>query len=443
MLDDLAELIVPDVAPGEAAEAEVPEPESAEDEAVETPPAEGAESSEDAGPAEGDGGPEDKSWLTKEGELDLRKAAPELRKTLNTMRETDPKTAKAFRAALGEDLAYKESFNTPEEARLVKAEVEAIGGREGLASLQSIAADVEETDALVEAGDPKVLERIQSDSPEGFKLLVPHAVEMYSKADPEGFSRMVHPYLVNSLIAANVPQVFDALVEAATNGDSDSVKKIASNLTQWLKGQQSQAQQLRGSQMNPERDKISAEWKKINEAKDADFNSKWQASVGSFALSGIERAVKPYSSGLSDAQRSDFIRGVVSDIQQRLSRDAVYTKQEAAILRQRDPDKVAAFKNAKIQSLIPSAVQAVAELRRLSPSRPGATAKTAAAPKAGAKSPALASGSPGTPTNPIKVQSRPNAKDIDPSTPLESRIAQKAKMGTGPNKGRWVTWSGR
>lgn len=385
---------------------------------------------------------EKKDFGKGDDDVDLRKAAKEVREALNKFRDSDPANkplAKALRQALGHDLAYQESFKTPEEARVTKASIDALGGQEGLATLQQTATTFEEERSAFKIGDPKVLESIAKDSPEGFKKLVPAALDMLAKSDYDSFSKMMHPHLVDSLVKSNVPAVFDTLMEAAASGDAEMVKKIAGNLVSWFKGQQSTAAQYRQQAVSPEQDKIKAEWDKINAAKDADFSAAWQKQVGDFAISNLEKASKPYTGGLNEGQKTDFINGVIADIQRRLNSDKVYEKQEAAILKTRNVQKIAAFKNAKIQSLIPEAIQAVAGLRRLTPARPGV--KTPGVAKPGAKVAAPVTGQ-GSAAAPIRLAAKPSLGDIDEKTPLEARIGSKALMKSGPYKGKWVTWKG-
>lgn len=414
------------------------------DEGEPTEPVEG----EDAEPKEGeDDEPKDEKGDKKsagkgDDDVDLRKAAPELRNALNKLRETDPKGAKLLRAALGHDLAYQETFKSPEEARVFKASVDAVGGPEAIAEMQEQVAYSQEIDALADAGDPKVLDTFFNDFPDGTKKLAPVFLEKLRELDAKAFNAVLQPHLVDSLVGAEIPQVFDALLAAANEGNTEAIKKIAGNLVNWMKGNQSSAQKFRTTTNDPERDKIKSEWDKINTEKESSFTKQWSEPVKQHAMSSIYKAGLPYVRTVPMGQQKAFFQEVVNEIQRRMDGDKTYAQQENALMKSktRDASKIANFKNAKVDVLVPSVIEKIAkDFGFKATAAKAAGSKPAAGAKAGVK-PVVGAGS--SPMNPVYIKDKPAQQDRDLSVKnaIELQIAGKALMKSGPYKGKWVTW---
>ena len=117
---------------------------------AEVPPDGAIEAADGEAPAEGD-----------------KPAAPpnasQIRAALKAFREASPEHAQAAKLlndGYSRAEAYKEVFPDVATARNVRAALDTIGGIEGLSELQSTIASVEETDSMLYAGDPNVLDQI-------------------------------------------------------------------------------------------------------------------------------------------------------------------------------------------------------------------------------------------------------------------------------------------
>ena len=429
--------VVDETAEGDPADEETAPEEPAEGETGDEEPAEGDESDPDAEP-KGAGKGDDN--------IDLRKASKELQTALGKFRDADPANkplAKMLRTALGHDLAYQETFKTPQEAREFKAAVESIGGREALAEMSTQVAFAQETDSMLQANDPKVLDRIQEDFPEALNKLLPSVLERAMKANKESYSQAIQPHLIDNLEAAGVGNVLDALDEAVKNNDTATITKIAANLKAWYGGQKSTAAKFRTDMVNPGQEKVDGEWKKINDEKQKMFDDQWKGPVGQHASSAMWEAGKVYIQKVPIGQQRAYFQTVINEVDRRIAGDKTYMSQEGAILRSknRDVNKLVALRNAKIDTIVPDVTAKVAKDFGYKAGQ--APTKPAAGAKPGAKAPVTGVGS--SPQNPVFVKDKPADADRDKTVKnyVEHVIAGRALMKSGPYKGKWVNWRGK
>lgn len=383
-------------------------------------------------------------------DIDLRKAAKELRESLNKLREIDPKAAKALRSALGHDLAYQESFKTPQEARVFKAAVDAVGGPEAIAQMQEQIAYSQEIDSAAEVGDPKVLDTFAKDFPDGYKKLMPHYLDSVKKMDREAYAQAIQPHLIDNLEAAGVGNVLAALQEAAQNGDADAVKKIAANLAAWYGGQKQTAAKFRTDSANPEREKIDGEWKKLNDEKEKGFWGGVSKSINEKALPLLSSKTKPYLQNVPLGQQQAFLQSVTAEAIRRINGDKTYTAQDNALskAKNRDANKIVAFRTAKFESVLEGAIEKVAKDFGYKPGQKPAAGAKPGAGKPGAGKPPVITGAGASSTNPQYVDPKfaPKFEDLDlakmggKDKALTFKIAGKGVPKSGPYKGRWISW---
>src|SRR5580700_1836210 len=239
----------------------------------------------------------------QDGEKAASGAAPsakELSAALKAFREANPEhgaAAKLLNDGYRRAEAFQEVFKGGvQEARGVRAALDAIGGTEGLATLQSTVASVEETDALLDAGDPKVLDAIIEDSPEGFKKLAPHVLSRLQKLDAEAFGRTIQPHLVRGLADANFAGVLSAL--ASKVSDNAEASAIVRDMQAWFESQKQQAERQNADALNPEREKLSQREAKLVESERKQFEGQVSAQVDPHIRQTLGASLKPFSNSL-------------------------------------------------------------------------------------------------------------------------------------------------
>ena len=317
----------------------------------------------------------------------------------------------------------------------MRAALDAIGGTEGLATLQSTVASVEETDALVDAGDPKVLDQIIEDSPEGFKKLAPHVLSRLSKLDPEAFGRTIQPHLVRGLTEANFAGVLSAL--ASKLGDNAEAIAIVRDMQAWFDNQKQQAERQNADALNPEREKLSAREAKLVENEKKQFEGQISSKVDPHIRQTLGASLKPYSTALK-AQPAGVQQAIaaaaITQLSQALDADKAFVSQFNAMKGRKgaDPAKAAQFANARVSQLAEQVIASVVKSFGLKQNgnKPGPKVDAGGAQR-------------NAPNNSIvKLSKAPNDGDIDwdDLQATEAYIRGRARMKSGQFKGRIVEW---
>lgn len=378
---------------------------------------------------------------SEDGEPSSTPAQPttaQIRASLKAFRESNPEHAQAAKLlndGYSRFEAYKEVIPTVEEARNIRAQLDTIGGLEGLANMQETLASIEETDALLDAGDPAVLDQIIEDSPDGFKKLAPHYLQRLSKLDPEAFGRTLHPYFVNTLIDANFPNVLNAL--ASLVQDKPEAATVVKNIREWFDGQKNLSDRLRTDTISPEREALNAERAELEKGRRADMENKIGSEVGAHIRSELGSRLKPYAASLNalaPAVRNAVAREAISELARALEADAVGKKQTEAMMAVRKPDvaRIVSYNKSRVSSLADSVIAKIVKEFQLKPG--AAPARPRTAPKPGAK--AAPSGEV------VKISKAPNNDDIDWEYPgaQQGYIRHRAMMKSGVHKGKFVQW---
>ena len=365
--------------------------------------------------------------------------ASQIRAALKAFREASPEHAQAAKLlndGYSRAEAYKEVFPDVATARNVRAALDTIGGIEGLSELQSTIASVEETDSLLDAGDPKVLDQIIEDSPEGFKKIAPHVLSRLQKLDADTFQKTLQPHLVRSLIDANFPATLQYLERAV--GDNADAKAVVQNIMQWFEGQKSVAERLNNDTLNPEREKLNTERQQLVKERQDELKGRIAQDTDSHIRQELGTKLRPFSESLKtlpEAVRADVARACITHLAQALRADKAFQTQLQTMLNSKKPDRerIVRFTNEKVSSLGDKIIETVVKSYGLKTGKPAA--RTTTTTKAVTESPAANSAM-------VKLARQPNINDIDWETPgaQQGFIAGRALMKSGQFKGRYVQW---
>lgn len=362
----------------------------------------------------------------------------QIRATLKAFREASPDhgpAAKLLNDGYSRYEAYKSVFPTVDEARNIKTHLETVGGMEGLAAMQQTLASIEETDALLDAGDPKILDQIVEDSPEGFKRLAPHYINRLQKLDPIAYAQALQPHFVRSLIDSNFPAVMDHLSRQVA--DKPEAQAIVQNIQRWFEEQKSLAERQNADTLNPEREKIASEWQKLNQERQKGLQSDIGHQVDSHIRQELGTRLRPYSAALNalpEAVRLDVARAVITKLAEAIKADKAYQIQNSAMLQARKPDKekIIALNKAKVTALADNVIAAVAKSYNLAPGAAKPPAKTRPATQS----------VPSQSTELIKLLKPPSDAEIDWDYPgaQQGYIRGRARIKAGHFAGRFVQW---
>ena len=363
----------------------------------------------------------------------------QIRASLKAFREASPEHAQAAKLlndGYSRYEAYKSEFPTVEEARTVKAQIESVGGLEGLAEMQSVMSSIEETDSLLEAGDPRVLDQIAEDAPEGFKRLAPAYLSKLQKLDPEVFVKTIQPHLVAGLEQAGLPQVLSYL--ASKLSDKPELADIANQALDWFKNQKQLAERFNSDVLNPERQRIQDEMGQVQKERQEMLQSSISAAVDTHIRQELGGRLRPYSAALNAlpmAQREDIARACINTLGAALEADKAYQTQVKAMMGARRPDqaKIIAFNKQKVSALADRVIEAVVK-------NYGLKAGAAPAPKRGTRGAAPApKGADNGPKPFVQLSGPPRESEIDWNHQFMNErafIQHRAIL----KDGRWVKW---
>lgn len=336
---------------------------------------------------------------------------------------------------------YTKLFPNIDEAREVKATLDAIGGVTGIADLQTMVQGIERIDQMVDEGDPAVVEDMAKESPEGFTKLIHHGLEILEKMNSTEFDNTIRPSLVRSLINSGMGDYLADALESLEAGDTQGAARRISGISRWL-GRLVEAEKGREKNVGPDpreealkEQRLQLETEKQNITRD-----RVKGDIVSYLTDTISSGVKPLLKGqnFSQQQIDDLIDGVGREINATMGADKAYGSNLAALMRKGDIEKTEEYIKAKINAIRQKSINSVFN-RRYSgvQARPAKKVVTAGKPgiqtetKPGVK--AMAE---------IQVPQKPPDDainwDRDPSMIL--RINHKGYLASGPNKGRLVHW---
>jgi hypothetical protein len=366
-----------------------------------------------------------------------------IRAALKAFRESSPEHAQAVKLlndGYSRYEAYKEVIPSVEEARTIRASLDSVGGIEGLASLQGIVNNIEETDSMIEQGNPEVLDRIIEDSPEGFAKLASPYLEKLAKLNPEAFQAAVQPHFVRGLIDSKFPRVMDYL--SSKMGDKPELKEIVDSVRQWFSEQKSLAEKSNQDALAPERQQLLKERETLRSEQRKSFEAGIGTEMNTHIQSELGSRLKPFAASLNTltpAMRLNVAQACMTELAKALSNDKAYKTQADAMMNAKKPDRarILTLNKTKVTSLADAVIAKVAKeygLKVGAPAKPGT--KTATATKAAPTSTEL-----------IKVAKQPADGDIDWDFPgakqafITHRAALKVEVAKARGlKSRFVKW---
>jgi hypothetical protein len=289
-----------------------------------------------------------------------------IKEALRALKETNPQAAKALNEAFFQRKEFLKEFpDGLASVRQLKATVDAIGGPDGLANLQSRSTLLDQIDSEIAEGNPAVLDSIMKDSPDGFKRLVPEIINRLQSLDAKSYGDALRPHFVSTLEAAGLDEVIEGVDQALKAGDGPGIQKIITNLYRWYAGLKQQVQKT--SSVDPERQKFEQERTKFSAERESTYRQDIGKQAQSFMAGEMQKALAPFLKGknLSADARSDLDSGVNAEINKLLLADATYQQNMKGLLKSknRDVQKITNYINAKLVDTVPKAARAVWQRR--------------------------------------------------------------------------------
>lgn len=401
----------------------------------------GGDGSADAG--DGSGGSEADAGgekLDGEGEkLDGRKGPQVIRDAVKAACEALPEQAKYLtKLANGyfREQAFKATFATPQDAANAKQLIESVGGVEGIAKFQERDQVYQAQDAMLEEGNPEVIDDFFEDFPEGAAALAPHYLEKLAKANPEALSAAVMPYVVGTLQGIG----FDNFLRTMhAESDPAKFKGLVEQLYKWFAGEHQKAGQLRQpAAKNPASDRVKQQQTKLDQEREQLFKdgvtAKVRTSTDAEIRSIVDQQAKRY--GWTDKQKAHYEKTLGQRVVDALNADDTYKSQlkikQTSKARTHDTvaSHIAGAFNAKLKELAYDVATEIYGTPKGGKGKPGGK------PTTGVVKPGTPKTSPGG--GPILVSAQPSREQVDWRKPNSEElwIMNQAWL----KNGRFVTW---
>jgi len=380
--------------------------------------------------------------------IDARTNPAAIRSALKAFRDLDPKNAPIARQlndAYGRYTAYKEVFPKVADAQAARALLDAVGGDEGLTNLQATVKSVNETDALLYAGDKRVLDSLYDDmkaagKEAAFSKLAGPYLDKLRKISPEAYNETLQPHFFAAIKASGLTGVVNGILDAIKDPakpNVDAIKSMASDILEWYKNLEQTVGKTAPDELAPEREAFERERSEFQSQKQKDFEISVATSCEEHNNRSLGAALRPYL-------KSPFFKGfsreslavIGSNIKQRLfselTNDASYQSQMDAFFSAPSPDraKITSFHQAKVDTMAKRIVKSTIETMYPNYARGAVAPPKKAAPAATA-----------APTGITFVPAKPADTDIDWSRDPQRMlfITSKAYL----KNGKLVSWKPR
>jgi len=426
------------------------------------------------------------------------KATPDsISKILKAVKDSDPKNAgaaKVLRDSYFGEQAFKKEFPSVQAAREAKAFIESIGGPEGWESAQSTLKALEDTDKLVQEGNPQIWNNIIDDLKaqnhlEALPKLVAGGLDALKAQDQAKYSEAIVPHSLAYMESVNLPKAIVALdkylkmaeqelTTAEYKGEAKGIgalKTIVSDMNAWIKEVQDDAKAKADTttKVDPERLKLEEDRKAFikqqedaAQAKTKEFQANTAKELESYSNTTLGKSlstflVMPFFKGMPQsgpdgghaAWKVNLGNGIKARLYDALENDKAYQTSMRAQWSQKNPDKakIAKIHNDTIDAISEDIVREEVEARYPNYAKGGSAAGRATAQTVKKEADTKAAKASTSSGKPIYVSVKPKdlvrqtvrvaGKEYSPSDLTTLEITGKGFVKSADGKTlKYVTW---
>jgi len=372
--------------------------------------------------AETQGENQESTQQTEADKVDGRRFNPEWSKALKELRELYPDKADMLTKMRDNYARYQALQEVApkglEDVRAWKSTMDALGGSEAAADLMQRAADVEQVDAKIIAGDFSVVSELPEDMQKGFFQMLPDALAELSTKDPQAFAAAVMPHFAAALQGTGMEAHLQKMYAAAEG--NEPLKELIKQQYDWYQAQvQGKGTMPGGTKTaSPEVQRLQAELNSLREADDQSFIGGITEKTNQYVTESFAKNAEVYLKqlNLTDAQKSDLAESFNVKMVDKLASDTAFQKQLAAYksLKNRNPETV----NSYIRSKIDESAKAIID--GLVTARYGGMRKA---------KPVVAAGTSTTDAGVVRVAKTPDQSEWDMAKMDAVGYEQTAKIG--------------
>lgn len=369
----------------------------------------------------------------------------QLTKAIRELKEAHPDHAQALKelqAAYYKGDRYAKIFPSAEEALEAKSMLDAIGGKQGMVDFQKQRDLIREYDRQVDEGDPEVVKWMAQASPDGFKKLVPTALQTLQHLDYEAYEEILQPILLETIEASGVTRAIASALQELKAGETSRANSIIQQVQDWVDRHRQIAQQRANRYQDPRLQQLESRERNLSEQTRQMVESHVERDIDFYLQSKVPETIKKIAgaSKLSPQAREDLRDGVLDEIDRMMRADEFYNSSKSSMIRQALPsgdiDPVVRFAKAQIDKVLDRSARSVWNRRYGSLESSRSTASRGSSPVQPRNgSPRVASQPQAQ--RPVLVARRPDANQFDTSrTTQEMFLSGKGYL----KNGQFVTW---
>ncbi len=359
----------------------------------------------------------------------------QLRKLIAELQADHPESAqvlKRARDAYFQAETYKREVGTIEQARNLRATFESLGSEEGIQELQDSAETLRQIDEQGAAGDPGLIDAMASESPEGFKKLVPVALDRLARMDPAAYENALRPAIAQVL--SNLGERLAEAVEWIRAEQPQFASRTLERILGFITEQNRLAQQAQAEPASADSSRFREREAQVAEREQRIFVRDIGQQVRPYIRQKVETALRQQlaSGRLSSEAKDSLFNEVLSQFDQLPDREM---RRWRALVEAGDAPRAVSFVRLRADSMAERLAKEVWKTRYGGSAQPAAES---AAPRPRPATP-QPPGAAGTAANPILVPRRPPSEEIDRTLPgwQTSLIAGSARL---KSSGKFVRW---
>lgn len=293
---------------------------------------------------------------------DGRTLPADLKASLAELKKTNPKMADQiskdyFKVRQFEQLGFK----SPADVKAMKDTIDGLtglNGETGLAAIESLQADAQEFNDEISAftqGDPALLQKLATSSPEGFAKLIPHAIKLFRDKSPQEFAKLEEGIIDSAFTQNNVYPHVDLMVKAIVEGNQAEAARLAKALQGYLNGKQGKGNQP----VDKDREAFQTERQQWETQKASEAQQKFEKemyaglnTVVTDKVKSILTSLLPKGFKLPVETESLMLKTIFGQIDGKLQEKQDYLSRAGAIFKTKDLKRVHNFMVSRIDPLL-------------------------------------------------------------------------------------------
>lgn len=349
---------------------------------------------------------------------------------------------------LAEDLGTK---NVYAAVKTLKAFSDQVGGADGLAALNENVAAIRESDDLLYAGDPKLMDNIIEDLKSEGKLdalgkLAPAFLDKLKEHDAAGYYKSFAPHFLSGLKESGVDRAINAVWSKLHDGDTEGAKAAVKAMGSWYSDLAKNAQQIKNAPLDEERKSLEKEKQEFAEGKVKERNTEIASGAeksNNELLGGeLKSYLKmPFFKGFTKANLIPLGNMIKGNLHADLKADKHYQAQIKSLFAAKTPDKekIREFHRAAVQNRASRIVRDTIQTLYPGYAKGGSAAGRVAAATAKADATKKTDAAAAASGKPVYVPQKPKWDALDHDKDPKDLLFISGR-GYLRGSGRFITW---